>query len=195
MTWDRTATIRLGVSAELHPPRVQWGPLRRTDMGYTTWPGMCLSGVGIGMGHRMVNRQRLIQPVRQQVRTACSAAAVGATTRPPPGRRTAAKPTRRMRTTPSGSEPFWPRNKSCHDNECNQTQTATGVCLPPTKRPARTAASVSGLCWPHNEKEQNHAPEWAKTKPPAPRNYPAETLRAMIVTKELVIVSHIVEVH
>ena len=35
------------------PPRVRWGILRRTVMDFTTWPGMCSSGVGIGMGRRM----------------------------------------------------------------------------------------------------------------------------------------------
>ena len=39
--------------------------LRRTGMGYTTWLGMCWSGVGIGMGRRMVNQPLLIQQDRQ----------------------------------------------------------------------------------------------------------------------------------
>ena len=50
--WGRTATIRPSRPGRLLT-QVRWAILRRTVMGYTTWQGMCWSGVGIGMGRRM----------------------------------------------------------------------------------------------------------------------------------------------
>ena len=47
-------------------------------MAYTTWRGMCMSGVGIGMSRLMVNLLRPIQPDRQMGSTVCFAAAIGA---------------------------------------------------------------------------------------------------------------------
>ena len=60
-----------------NPTRVRWGILQRTDMDFTTWRGMCMSGVGIGMGRRMVNQLLIIQQARQQGAAVFCAAAIG----------------------------------------------------------------------------------------------------------------------
>jgi hypothetical protein len=77
--WARTATTPLETGGRI-PTRVRWAILRRTDMAFTTWLGMCLSGVGIGMGRRMVNQQLLIQQARHLGATVFCAAAIGTTT-------------------------------------------------------------------------------------------------------------------
>ena len=80
------------------PTRVRWGILRRTDMGFTTWRGMCLSGVGIGMGRRMVNQLLLIQQARHLGASVFCAAAFGTTS---PTTRGAPIATTSTRTTPA----------------------------------------------------------------------------------------------
>ncbi len=45
-----TPAITPTLTLEIIPTRVRWTILRRTGMGFTTWRGMCGSGVGIGMG-------------------------------------------------------------------------------------------------------------------------------------------------
>src|SRR5471030_1278196 len=59
MTWDRMAIMRLGVSEERVRRRVRLGRLRRMVTDSTTWLAIYLSGAGIGMEHRMVNRLRI----------------------------------------------------------------------------------------------------------------------------------------
>ena len=62
--------------------RVRWDHLRRTGMDSMTWPGICGSGVGIGMAHRM--REEPIHTVLPQVglATVCCVAATGMATSP-----------------------------------------------------------------------------------------------------------------
>src|ERR1019366_4768426 len=74
--WDRTTTTQLGLSEGL-PIRVRWDILRRTVMDFTTWLGMYLSGVGIGMG-RM--QEVVIHADRHLGASVCCAAAVGTAT-------------------------------------------------------------------------------------------------------------------
>jgi len=83
------------------PTQVRWDHFRRTDMGYMTWRGMYWSGVGIGMGLRMVNQQLLIQPDRPQAwkTCVCYAAALGTTT--PPSRAVPLATTTTSRTPPT----------------------------------------------------------------------------------------------
>ena len=94
--WGRTATTQPSTIGGI-PTRVRWAILRRTGMGFTTWPGMCLSGVGIGMGRRMVNQRPRIQPDRHQGATVFCAAAIGATTPTTRGAPIATTPPERRR--------------------------------------------------------------------------------------------------
>jgi formylglycine-generating enzyme required for sulfatase activity len=57
------------------------GSFAQMGMGYTTWLGMWRSGVGIGMGRRMVNPLRITQPARHPptMSLVCCAAAIGTT--------------------------------------------------------------------------------------------------------------------
>src|ERR1039458_9717596 len=57
---SRTATTQPSIPERI-PTRVRWDILRRTVMDFTTWLGMYLSGVGIGMGRHMVSQLLLIQ--------------------------------------------------------------------------------------------------------------------------------------
>src|ERR1035441_32124 len=59
--------------------RVPWGILLRIVMDYTTWRGMWMRGVGIGMGRRMVNPLLLIQQARHLGAAVFCVAAIGAT--------------------------------------------------------------------------------------------------------------------
>jgi len=92
---------------EIIPTRVRWVILRRTGMVFTTWQGMCGSGVGTGMERRM--REAVIPVDRYQARTVCFAAAVGPTTRSTAGRRTATATSRPTTSTSSGSVPSCPQ--------------------------------------------------------------------------------------
>ena len=75
--WDQTATTQ-SLRPEGIPTRVRWAILRRTVMDFTTWLGMYLSGVGIGMGRRM--REVVIHADRHLGASVCCAAAVGTAT-------------------------------------------------------------------------------------------------------------------
>src|ERR1700677_4632535 len=97
--WDRTATTLLIVVVA----RVRWAILRRTDMGYTTWQGISMSGVGIGMGRRMDNRLLLIQPDPQLGASVLCAAAFGSTTQTSRGAPIAAASASRRTAAMSGS--------------------------------------------------------------------------------------------
>src|SRR6266853_821630 len=75
--WDRTATTRPSTTGYI-PTRVRWDHLQRMVMGCTTWRGMSLSGVGIGLGRRM--REAVIPVDRHLGATVCCGAVPGATT-------------------------------------------------------------------------------------------------------------------
>src|ERR1035438_4441873 len=95
-TWDRTVTTQ-SARSEVFPTRVRWGLLRRTATGFTTWLGMWMSGVGIGMGRRMLEEPTPAAP--RQAPTVCYGAAPGTTTPTTAGRHTATTSTRRSATT------------------------------------------------------------------------------------------------
>jgi len=98
--WDRTATIPPS-RRERIPTRVRWGLLRRTGMGYTIWRVMSLSGVGIGMGGRMLEAPTHAAP-RQAPSVWCGA--VTGTASPPGARwRSATALSRWPASTASGS--------------------------------------------------------------------------------------------
>ena len=84
------------------PTRVRWDLLRRTGMDYTTWRGMSLSGVGIGMGRRMDNQQPRIQPDRHLEPIVCCAAAIGTSTPTSRGAPIASTSTRTLPATTLG---------------------------------------------------------------------------------------------
>src|SRR5579862_5466790 len=79
MIWGQMVTTPPSIPCRF-PTRARWAILRQTDMAFTTWLGMCMSGVGIGMGRRLVNQQLLIQQERQQGATVFCAAAIGSPT-------------------------------------------------------------------------------------------------------------------
>src|SRR5258707_701695 len=92
-----------------NPTPVQLDILRRTAMGFTTWPGMFGSGAGIGMAPIRVARS-LILAGWLLARSASCAAAVGAATRAAAGRRIAITVvTRWIRTSSTDSAPFFPQ--------------------------------------------------------------------------------------
>src|SRR6266566_4214505 len=83
------------------PTRVRWDHLQRMVMGYMTWLGMSLSGVGIGMGRPM--REAVIPVDRHLGATVCCAAAFGAAA---PSTRGAPIATTSARTSPTSALAF-----------------------------------------------------------------------------------------
>ena len=102
MIWDPTvATTRILTPGGIRT-QVQQAILRRMATGYTTWRGMCLSGVGTGMEHRMGNPPQIIPREQGQDRAAvCCAAAIGTASPATRGAPIAATTTRAMPATAS----------------------------------------------------------------------------------------------
>src|SRR5439155_12738610 len=94
--WDRTATTQ-PTRPDRIPTRVRWDHLQRMVMGYTTWWGMSLSGVGIGLGRRM--REAVIPVDRHLGASVCCGAARGTTAPSTRGVRVASSALRRTPTT------------------------------------------------------------------------------------------------
>ena len=96
--------------------RIRWVRSRRTRGACTTCTATCGSGARTGSGIGTTPRRRWTIPrVRQEARTGCTGAAVGATTRPTAGRRTATGTTlaTATRTTASASRGQYALLKAC----------------------------------------------------------------------------------